>query len=564
MSWFVSALQHNPELAIFLTLALGFLIGKAKIGGFSFGTVVGTLLAGVLVGQLNIQVPALVKTVFFDLFLFTTGYKVGPQFFRGLKKDALSQVLVTVVLCVTCLVAAFLAAKILGYDMGTAAGLLAGAFSESTVIGTAGDAINRLPSISAEEKVRLVNNIPVAYAVTYLVGTAVLVWFIPKIGPKLMGVDLREEARKLQAQGAGAVEAEPGVISAARRFDVRAYRVTNDSLVNKTLGELEAMPRDFRVFALRIRRQGQLLEAERTTRLQRDDVVAVATRLDVHVERGETIGPEVNDRELLDIPIEVLDVVVTSKAVAGKSLGELARGEFARGVFLQKLARAGEEMPLAPETRLDRGDVVTLIGPKPAVEQAVKTLGYPDRATPATDMIFVGTGIVLGGFVGLLSVVVAGVPLTLTASGGALIMGLVFGWLRSVRPFFGRIPEPAIWIFDTVGLCVFIGVVGITAGPGFVAGLQKTGISLVIVGLICSLTPHVVTILFGRYVLRMNPLILLGACSGAGTITAALRALQEESGSKVPALGYTVPYAIGNILLTAWGPVLVALMSIGR
>jgi putative transport protein len=565
MSWFVGALQHNPELAIFLTLALGFLIGKLRIGSFSFGTVVGTLLAGVLVGQLNIQVPAIVKTVFFDLFLFTTGYKVGPQFFRGLKKDALSQVAVTVVLCVTCLVAAFVAAKLLGYDMGTAAGLLAGAFSESTVIGTAGDAINRLATISAEEKARLVNNIPIAYAVTYLVGTAVLVWFLPAIGPKLMGVNLREEARKMQAaQGPGGKEAEPGVVSAARRFDVRAYRVTNDAIVDKTVGQLEALPRDFRFFILRIHRAGALIEAEPSTAIRRDDVVAVATRLGIHVERGSTIGPEVQDRELLDIPIEVLDVVVTNKAVAGKSLAELGRDEFARGVFLSKLARAGEEMPIALETRLDPGDVATLIGPKPAVERAVKEIGYPDRPTAATDMIFVGTGIVLGGFVGLLSVTVAGLPLTLTASGGALIMGLVFGWLRSVRPFFGRIPEAAIWIFDTVGLCVFIGVVGITAGPGFVTGLQKTGISLVVVGLICSLTPHIVTILFGRYVLRMNPLILLGACSGAGTITAALRALQDEAQSKVPALGYTVPYAIGNILLTAWGPVLVAMMSPGR
>jgi putative transport protein len=564
MSWFVEGLRHNPELAIFLTLALGFFIGKLKIGGFSFGTVVGTLLAGVLVGQLNIQVPGIVKTVFFDLFLFTTGYKVGPQFFRGLKKDAVSQVLLTVVLCVTCLVAAFVASKVLGYDMGTAAGLLAGAFSESTVIGTAGDAINRLPGISAEERARLVNNIPVAYAVTYLVGTAVLVWFLPTIGPKLIGVNLRDEAKKMQEKGAGAVEAEPGVVSAARRFDVRSYRVTNDNIVGKTIAELEGLPRDVRFFILRIRRQGQFLEGERTTRIQRDDVIAVATRMDVHVDRGGVIGPEIHDRELLDIPIEVLDVVITSKAVAGKSLAELARGEFARGVFLQKLTRAGVEMPVAPETRVDRGDVATLIGPKPAVEQAIAVLGYPDRPTAATDMIFVGTGIVLGGFVGLLSVTLAGVPITLTASGGALIMGLVFGWLRSVRPFFGRIPEAAIWIFDTVGLCVFIGVVGITAGPGFVTGLQKTGVSLVIVGLICSLTPHIVSILFGRYVLRMNPLILLGACAGAGTITAALRALQDESQSKVPAIGYTVPYAVGNILLTAWGPVLVAMMAAGR
>jgi putative transport protein len=564
MSWFVNALQHNPELAIFLTLALGFLIGKLKIGSFSFGTVVGTLLAGVLVGQLGIQVPGIVKTVFFDLFLFTTGYKVGPQFFRGLKKDALSQVMLTVVLCVTCLVAAFVASKFLGYDMGTAAGLLAGAFSESTVIGTAGDAINRLTEIPAEERARLVNNIPIAYAVTYLVGTAVLVWFLPTVGPKLIGANLREEAKKFQAQGKGAAEAEPGVVSASRRFDVRAYRVTSDAIVNKTVGELEDLPREFRFFILRIRRAGAILETDRSTVIRRDDVVVVATRLDVHVERGATIGPEIHDGELLDIPIEVLDVVVTNKAVVGKSLAELSRGEFARGVFMQKLARAGEEMPVAPETRLDRGDVPTLMGPKPAVEGAIKAVGYPDRPTSATDMIFVGTGIVLGGFVGLLSITVARVPLTLTASGGALIMGLVFGWLRSVRPYFGRIPEAAIWIFDTVGLCVFIGVVGITAGPGFVTGLKTTGVSLVFVGLICSLTPHIVSMLFGRYVLRMNPLILLGACAGAGTITAALRALQEESGSKVPAIGYTVPYAIGNILLTAWGPVLVAMMSLGK
>ena len=562
MDWFVGSLRENPELAIFLTLALGFFIGRFKFGSFSLGVVVGTLLAGVLIGQLDIKVPAIVKNIFFDLFLFTTGYKVGPQFFRGLKKDALSQVAVTVVLCVTCLVAAFVASKVLGYDMGTAAGLLAGAFSESTVIGTAGDAINRL-ALPAEEKTRLINNIPIAYAVTYLVGTAVLVWFIPTIGPKLMGVNLRDEAKKMQGQGGGAAEAEPGVTSAARRFDVRAYRVTNDALVNKTVGDLEGLPRDFRAFILRVRRQGALLEAEPSTVIRRDDVVAVATRLDAHVERAGAIGPEVQDRELLDIPIETLDVVVTNKALEGKSLAELARGEFARGVFVRKLTRAGEEMPVAPETRVDRGDVMSLVGSKPEVGRAIRQLGYPDRPTHATDMIFVGTGIVLGGFVGLLSVTLAGVPLTLTASGGALIMGLVFGWLRSVRPFFGRIPEAAIWIFDTVGLCVFIGVVGITAGPGFVTGLQKTGVSLVIVGLICSLTPHIVTILFGRYVLRMNPLILLGACAGAGTITAALRALQDEAQSKVPAIGYTVPYAIGNILLTAWGPVLVALMSRG-
>ena len=559
----MQALRNNPELAVFLTLAIGFLIGRVKFGGFSLGIVVGTLLAGVLIGQLDIKVPAIVKTIFFDLFLFTTGYKVGPQFFRGLKRDALPQVALTVVLCVTCLLTAYGFAKLLGYDVGTAAGLLAGAFSESTVIGTAGEAIQRL-SLPDAEKTALMNNIPVAYAVTYLIGTASLVWFIPTIGPKLMGVNLREEGARMQAEIAGSAELGAGVFSAARFFDIRAYRVTNPAFANKTVAQLEALPKDVRAYILRIRRDGAIIEATPDTVVRLDDVVAIIGRQELHAERGSRAGTEVDDKALLDIPVESLDVVVTQRALIGKSLAELAQLEYARGVFMRAITRAGQELPIDSRVRIDRGDVLRLIGPLSEVERAAKEVGYADRPTTTTDMVFVGTGIVLGGFVGLLSVTVLGIPLTLTASGGALIMGLVFGWLRSVYPFFGRIPEPAIWIFDTVGLCTFIGVVGLSAGPSFVAGLQKTGLSLVVVGLVSALLPHTVGILFGRYVLRMEPLIVLGACAGAGTITAALRAVQDEARSSVPALGYTVPYAIGNILLTAWGPVLVAMMMIGK
>ena len=567
MDYFIKALQQNPELAIFLALAVGFSIGKIKIGGFSLGTVVGTLFAGVIIGQLDIKVPALVKTVFFDLFLFTTGYKVGPQFFRGLKADALSQLALTLVLCTTCLATAFIAAKFLGYDIGTAAGLLAGAFTESTVIGTAGDAINRL-AISAEEKARLLNNIPVAYAVTYLVGTTAVVWFLPNIGPKLMGINLKDEAKKMQAQVSGGVEAQPGIISASRAFGVRAYRVANEKLVNQTVATLEAMPKDVRVFVQRIRRGGAIIEAEPDTVVHLDDVIVVTAREEVLVGRGTVIGPEVDDKELLDFPVEILDVVLTNKALVGKTLRELAESEpwrtQFRGVFVRKLMRAGQEMPVTPTMQVERGDLLGLLGAKGDVDRAVGVIGYADWPTTATDMVFVGTGIVLGGLVGLLTVNVAGLPITLTASGGALIMGLVFGWLRSVFPAFGRIPEAAMWVFDMVGLSVFIGVVGLTAGPSFISGLQKSGISLVFVGFVAALLPHIVAILFGRYILKMNPVILLGACSGAGTMTAALRAIQDEAQSKLPALGYTVPYAVGNIVLTAWGPVIVALMSAGN
>jgi putative transport protein len=541
-------------------LAIGFLVGRVKIGSFSLGTVVGTLLAGVAIGQLNIQVPAVVKYVFFDLFLFTTGYKVGPQFFRGLKKDALPQVALTVVLCVICLLAAFTAAKLLGYDMGTAAGLLAGAFTESTVIGTAGDAIGRL-ALSEADKTSLTNNIPVAYAVTYLIGTGFIVWFLPNVGPKLMGVNLKEEARKLQTKISGSRSAQAEVMSAFMRLAVRAYRITRSDLLNRSVAELESRPREARVFISRIRRDGKIIEPEPDTVVREGDIVAVLTRSELLMARGAEIGVEVSDAELLDFPVEMLDVVITNKSLEGKSIAELAVLDFARGVFLKKLTRTGQIMPFLPETRVERGDLVTLIGSEKDVERAARSLGYPDRKTVMTDMIFVGAGIFLGGMLGLLTIVVGGLPLTLTASGGALIMGLVFGWLRAVRPTFGRIPESAMWIFDTVGLTVFMACVGLAAGPSFFSGLQKSGLSLVVVGLIIAVLPHAVAILFGRHVLKMNPIIVLGACSGAGTITAALRAIQEEAQSELPALGYTVPYAIGNILLTAWGPVLVAMMS---
>jgi len=558
MELFVKVFQEHPELAIFLTLALGFLIGKLKLGTFRLGTVVGTLLAGVIIGQMQIQVPAAVKTVFFDLFLFTVGYKVGPQFFRGLKRDALSHVALTVVLCVTSLVTAFVAAKLMGFDVGTAAGLIAGAFTESTVIGTAGDAINRL-ALPEAQKTLLLNNIPVAYAATYLLGTIGVIWFLPAIGPKLMGVNLKEEAKKLQATLSGGTDSEPGLASAYRPWEHRAYRFNGEPT---TVAKFERFfgERDKRVFVQRIRHAGTVMEPTPETAINPGDVIAVMARHHVFLEDAASFGVECEDKELLSFPAVVLHVVLTNKNVAGQTLETLAE-QHGRGVALLKLIRGGQEMPFARNTTVERGDWLELTGAERDVERVAEVLGYVDRAPIETDMIFVGVGVVLGGLFGLLSVTIGGLPVTLTASGGALVGGLVFGWLRSLYPVFGRIPEAAIWVFDTVGLAVFIGVVGLSAGPTFFAGVQKSGLSLLVVGAVVAVLPHAVSILFGRYILRMNPLIVLGACAGAGTQTAALRAVQEEAQSKLPALGYTVPYAIGNILLTAWGPVIVLLMN---
>ena len=559
MNNFIEILQHHPELALFLVLALGFAIGKITIGNFKVGAVLGTLFAGVLIGQFHIEIAPVVKVIFFDLFLFATGYKVGPQFFRGLKKDAVPQLILTLVICVSCLITAFVMAKLMGFDVGTAAGMLAGAFTESTVIGTASESIQRL-QIPEAEKTILLNNIPVAYAVTYLVGTTFLVWFLSSLAPKLLKIDLRSASRELEKKLLGKTEDENGLASAFEDWRLRAYQITNTKWVGLSVGDIERSITDTRIFIHRLRRSGKIIETNAATIISLDDVIAVMARYKVFVEKLNDFGPEVMDQELLDYPIAYRDFIITNKKLAGKTLGEIG-SKYGYGVKLHKLIRTGQEIPFSAETIVNRGDLLKVSGLLPDVERAAKSVGYVDRVTSETDMVFVGLGILLGGLVGLLAVTIAGISITLTTSGGALVMGLIFGWLRSKTPKFGRIPDPALWIFDNVGLSAFIGIIGLSAGPTFISGLSQTGVGLLFAGLIVAIVPHIIGLLFGHYVLKINPVILLGAQSGAGTTTAGLKALQDAAESKLPVLGYTVPYALGNILLTAWGPVIVAMMS---
>ncbi|HEX7979370.1 MAG TPA: aspartate-alanine antiporter [Gemmatimonadaceae bacterium] len=556
MNFFTTSLRENPELALFLTLALGFVVGRFSIGSFKLGNVVGTLLAGLLIGQLGIDVPPIVKAVFFDLFLFATGYKVGPQFFRGLGKSALPQVALAVVVCVTCLLTAYLTAKIFGFDAGIAAGMMAGAFGDSAIIGTASNAITRL-NLPPDETKRLLNNLPMAYAVTYLVGTTLSVWFLTTMGPRLLRADVAAESKKMEEELGGGVERDDGPVPAYREWDFRAYRLKED-WAGRSVGDLEKSFAPERVFVERVRQDGHVVDAEPATVLSSGGAVALVARRRV-VSKGVAVGSEIDDRELLDFPVTNVNVVVTNKSIVNRTIEELAK-EYGRAVALRRLVRGGEEIPFEPRTRVNRGDLLELAGPQEDVERASKALGYVQGDTTATDIVFLGLGITIGGLLGLLSVTVGGVPITLTTSGGALIMGLVFGWLRSMYPTFGGIPEAALWLFDTLGLAVFIGVVGLAAAPSFLDGLRRAGLTLLLVGALLAVIPFLVALLFGTYVLKMNPVLLMGATAGAGTSTPALRAVQDVAQSKVPVLGYTVPYAIAAIIMAAWGPVIVMLI----
>jgi putative transport protein len=564
LQWLFDTLRAYPEIALFLTLGLGFWIGKFKVGSFSLGVVTSTLLAGVLVGQLDISISANVKSTFFLMFLFAVGYGVGPQFFRGLKGDGLQQVLFAVLMCLAVLVSAVVVGKFLGYDAGGTAGLLAGASTISAVLGVASDSINQL-GVTAEQKQAMLNGMPVAYAVTYLFGTAGSAWILASLGPKILRVDIVEECRKYEAEMGGALADSQDRFSGSMKFLLRAYRINNAAWAGKTVANFESSFGESRVFVQRIRQGGHIIEATPATVIEADAVLAVAGRREVVLSRAAEIGAEVEDGEVLDIELTILDVVVTSKKVASQTLGELVRtvfsGDVSRGVFARNITRTGVELPVTLDLRLDRGDVMTLVGAKRDVERLAPVIGYADRATEQTDMVVMGAGIVIGALIGSLTFSLGGVPLSLSTSGGALIAGLVCGWLRSVNRTFGRIPAPALWVFNNIGLNTFIAAVGISAGPGFVAGLKAQGLELFLAGIVVTIVPLVFGLLIGKYLFRMKAPIVLGACAGARTTTAALGAIEAEARSRVPALGYTVTYAVGNTLLTVWGVAVVLLMS---
>ncbi|MEU3203092.1 aspartate-alanine antiporter [Streptomyces cyaneofuscatus] len=555
--------QPHPELLVFLVIALGFLLGKIRYRAIALGAVTGCLVAGLVLGaQFKVDIDDTVKNLFFIMFLFALGYRVGPQFFRGLKKDGLPQVVNAVVVCVTGLLVSWLFASLLGYGPGLGAGLMSGALTQSAAIGVAQDAIGTLPGLSADEVKTQENLVAVGYAVTYPLGTILCAMLLANVLPRLYRRDLAKESAELAAE-LDAPDESPDEGAGYYEVVLRAYRVGRPDLAGRSVADFEDQQKALgrRIYLTGIRRDGTVLEHDQSRTLRLGDTVAVsAIRGDlVDFDPVTHIGAEADDVELLGYRTETLHVVASEKAHLGRTVAEVRREPFMVGVYIDKLYRAGAEFPYRLSTPLERGDTLILTGPERLVGPAAKALGKPVPTSFATDMVWVGLGIFLGGCIGIPALTAGGVPISLSTSGGGLIMGLVFGWIRGKYPTYGNVPPGAQWFMDTLGLCLFVAVVGINAGPSFTSGLSTAGWGLLVFGAVATVVPLIVGFLVGHYVQKIRFPVLMGVLAGGQTTTAAIGAVNETSKSQIPTLGYTIPYAVGNVLLTVWGAVIVIL-----
>ena len=587
----VELLRGNPSILVFAALAGGYALGKVKVKGFSLGSTTSVLIVGIALGGLLLRRMTvdgvllekpkldmgLIKTISFGLFIFGIGYKVGPDFIGGLKRGGVKFVAVSVFFAVVALVAAVVLGNAFGLGRGYTAGMIGGALTQSSVIGTADGALKHLERSEAHKEAKnegkpapkdkpitsdidLQSNVAVAYAVTYVFGTAGLIILL-KLIVILWRIDLKGAAKEAEKELGQVDEAESEeAFQWSNIVSPRAFSVENEQVVGKTVGEVEGSVFPQRVAIDRVRKGGQLItEITPDIVLEKGDhVLLIGFEAPVR-QAGLLVGPELDSSDLRDMVGEILSICLTKKELNGKTLKDIVDGE-AHGCFVRHVLRQGHELPFALKMKLYRGDVLQVMGDRQNVEALAKAIGYAERTTDVSDLVTVGIGVILGTLLGLIAVPIAGIPITLGVGGGVLISGLFFGWLRSLRPTWGHIPTPALWIFIDLGLNLFIACVGLMAGPRAIEALKQAGIDIFIAGVCLTCIPHILTWLFGKYVLRLNAALLLGAMTGAGTCTAALNAIRDDAKSAVPVIGYTVPYAIGNVLLTVWGALIVYLV----
>lgn len=558
MDWIGDVLHHHPELAIFLVLGFGYWIGSFQLGPICLGSVTGSLFAGLVIGQFDIPVSSTARSFLFLLFLFGNGYAVGPQFFQSLRGDGPKALVLTLVQCTVALGVTIAFAKLLGLDRGMAAGLLTGSLTQSSALGAAVETINTLPLPEAERQL-LAAHVAIGDALTYLFGTVGAMIFLSQVGPRLLRIDPRDEAQKLEAQLG--IKAKPqGLLSAYTIFIARAFRLDRPDMAGRTVSDLEgSVPQ--RVFVSRIRRGDTVIEAGPDTVLEAGDLLTLSGRRAWVMEAGPAFGDEVDDPEVLDYAVIQARLIVTKPWAEGKTLKELSESPDARGVFVRRMTRLGQPIPLLPETRVNRGDLFEVVGTEANVMRAGRTFGRIEKEGMTTDMTAVGLAIVLGGIIGVPQLVFGPLQIGLSTSVGALLAGVIVGWLHSRRPGFGQIPPAALDLMRTMGLAAFVGMVGLQAGPHFVDALLQYGAVIVLAGMICTIMPLLTGILVGRHILGLNPILTLGAVAGAQTTTPSLAAVQDRCGSPVAVLGYTVPYAIGQVVLTLWGAVIVRVLS---
>ena len=551
-----------PEMAFFLSLALGYLVGRISFGKFQLGGVAGSLLMAVVVSQFGVHIDDTVKNILFALFIFAVGFTSGPMFFRSLGKQSLREIILSAVLAATGLITVVALARLFGLDKGLAAGIAAGGLTQSAIMGTAESAINSM-NLGAEVTSKLVANISVGYGVTYIFGSFGTILICVNLLERFMKRSIRDDAIAAEAQ----VHSQEMIVGDGQQLAVPhlAGRIFNvGKSAGKTVAELEQLVGIPPVTVERIKRDGAILPVTPQTVLQREDKVLIVGQSSGLLAIRNHLGREISSESQMDVLIQTREIVVTNEKLHGKTIKDIAgmaAPEMRHGLYLVGVARQGKPLPVSREVIVERGDILTLYGAEQDVRRAAAAIGYPIVASDKTDFVYMSAGLVLGLLIGKIVVHAGGIPITLGSGGGALLSGLLFGWFRTRHLNMGSLPSGAAQLLKDMGLAGFVAVVGLNYGMQALSTIKAHGVSIFLIGILVTVIPLLITMAVGKYVLRYdNAAVFAGALSGSRSANPAFGEILNKAENSVPTVPFAITYALANVFLTLLGPFVVALV----
>ena len=552
--WFAA----NPYILLFFVVGGAVAVGKVTVKGYGLGMVAAAIVVGAGISAwastygVKMSLDNFAKSLFYYLFMYGVGLRVGPSFINSLKGDGMKFTVLAVFCSILGLIGAVALSKAFDLPAGAAGGILAGAMTMSAAIGSAEEAIKqgvfKLADGQTAEQVS--GMIALSYGLTYIWGTVGII-LICKYLPRWWGIDAKAAAKKYEEEN-GVPNVDDAGLTGYRPLTLRAYRLTNNEVVGQTVGQFLKKYPQYKI--ANVMRGEERLGAADDLVLQKGDVIALGGRLEAMTQNMGLIGPEVPDSKALNVPIDQAEILVTNKEMVGKELQEFRTAEFAGQVALRHVERGGVTIPLGLKTKVERFDVLYVAGMKPAVDKFAALMGKIARPSTSTDLLTLAAGMILGFLIGAITFPLAGSKVGLGNAGGLLVSGVIVSSLVSRLRFFGSTPNAARNILEDLGLVVFIAIVGVNAGAGLISQLTgAVAFYIFLAGFIVTTIPPILVWAIGYHWMKINPAVLMGGVAGARSHSGPAREAAKEIGSSVPWIGFPVGYAVSGVLLTVFG-----------
>jgi putative transport protein len=558
MQGFFQYLQQNPYLLLFFVVGLAVWIGRASIKGYGLGMVAGAIVVGAGLSVwasaygVKLELNSFAKSLFYYLFMYGVGLRVGPSFINSLKGDGLKFTFLALVSSVLGLGLVVILTKLFDLPIGAAGGMLAGSQTMSAAIGSAEQAITsgvvKLPPGMKPEDAS--GMIALSYGITYIWGTVGII-LICKYLPRWWGVDARAAAKKYEEEF-GVRDIEGGGLTGYRPFGLRAYRLENPAQTGRSIADFRTKNPEYRI--VNVSRGGESLGADPDLVLQKGDILALGGTTENLTSKMGLIGPEVSDPKTLGVPLDQAEILVTNKEVVGRTLESFRESALAGQLQVTKLERGGVPFPAGLKTELQRMDIVTVAGLKSAVNELAEMWGRIARTNTSTDLLTLAVGMIIGFLIGQIEFPAFGAKIGLGNAGGLLLSGVIVSSVVSRLRFFGNTPNAARNVLEDLGLVVFVAIVGVNAGAGLLAQLTgAVALKIFVAGFIACTIPPFIVWAIGFHFFKINPAVLMGGVAGARSHSGPCREAAVEIQSSVPWIGFPVAYAVSGILLTVFG-----------